>query len=86
MTKNLTIFFDGVKNIVVEKEKMLVTSIFSFSHNVFQSLLSQSPQKLRLCGKELSHGHIFSQFKKPYYCTDHDVNVNLSYSQKYQAA
>ena len=30
----MIVVFDGVENIV-EKEKMLVTSIFSFSHNVF---------------------------------------------------
>ena len=29
--------FDRVENIVEKKEKMLVTSIFSFSHNVFKS-------------------------------------------------
>ena len=32
---------------------MLVTSIFSFSHNVFKRLLSQGRQKSGLCGKEL---------------------------------
>ena len=32
---------------------MLVTSIFSFSHNVFKSLLFQGCEKLRLFGKEL---------------------------------
>ena len=37
-----------------EKEKMLVTSIFSFSHNVFKSLLLQGPKKSELCGKEVS--------------------------------
>ena len=37
--------FDGAEN-VWEKEKMLVTSIFSFSHNVFQSRLLQGRSKL----------------------------------------
>ena len=32
---------------------MLVTSIFSFSHNVFKRLLSHGLYKLGLCGKEL---------------------------------
>ena len=34
--------FDRVENIVV-KEKMLVTSIFLFSHNIFKRLLIQGP-------------------------------------------
>ena len=37
-----------------EKEKMLVTSIFSFSHNVFKSHLFQGCQKSGLCGEELN--------------------------------
>ena len=36
-----------------EKEKMLVASIFSFSHNVFKSLLSQDRKNQELFGKEL---------------------------------
>ena len=36
-----------------EKEKMLVTSIFSFSHNVFKSLLLRGCKKSGLCGKVL---------------------------------
>ena len=35
-------------------EKMLVTSIFSFSHNVFKRLLPQCHKKSGLCGKELT--------------------------------
>ena len=34
-----------VENIVGEKEKMLVTSIFFFSHNVFKRLLAQSKRR-----------------------------------------
>ena len=34
----------------VKKEKVLVTSIFSFSHNVLKRLLSQTRQKVSLCG------------------------------------
>ena len=41
VTKNLKFVFRRVENIV-DKEKMLVTSIFSFSHNVFKRLHSQS--------------------------------------------
>ena len=37
-----------------EKEKMLVTSIFSFSHNVFKRVFTQGSQKSGLCGKELT--------------------------------
>ena len=40
-----------VENIVVKKEKIMVISIFSFSHNVFKSLLFQGPYKSGLCGK-----------------------------------
>ena len=36
-----------------EKEKMLVTSIFSFSHNIFKRHLPQGLEKSGLCGKEL---------------------------------
>ena len=32
---------------------MLVTNIFSFSHNVFKRLFSQGHEKLGLCGKGL---------------------------------
>ena len=44
--------FDSVENIA-GKEKMLVTSIFSFSHNVLKRLLSQTRQKVSLCGNGL---------------------------------
>ena len=37
-----------------EKEKMLVTSIFSFSHNVFKSFLIHGRYKAGLCGKEFN--------------------------------
>ena len=36
-----------------EKEKLLVTSHFSFSHSVFKRLVSQGCQKVTLCGKGL---------------------------------
>ena len=41
---------------------MLVTSIFSFSFNVFKSPLFQGRQKSGLCGKEL----IYEMHKKQY--------------------
>ena len=40
VTQELNFLGEG-KKILWEKEKMLVTSIFSFSHNVFKSLLFQ---------------------------------------------
>ena len=39
-----------------EKEKLLVTSNFSFSHSVFRRLVSQGRQKVSLCGNWLSQG------------------------------
>ena len=41
-----------VKNTVV-KEKLLVTSNFSFSHSVFKRLVSQGRQKVSICGNGL---------------------------------
>ena len=37
----------------VEKEKLLVTRNFSFSHSVFKRLVSQRRQKVSLCGNGL---------------------------------
>ena len=37
-----------------EKEKLLVTSNFSFSHSVFKRLVSQGCQKVSLCGNGLT--------------------------------
>ena len=45
--------FDSVENIVGKKGKMLVSSIFSFSHNVLKRLISQTRQKVSLCGNGL---------------------------------
>ena len=41
VNENFDFVLGRVENIVGEKEKMLITSIFSFSHNVFKWLLSQ---------------------------------------------
>ena len=45
---------DSVKKTLWEKEKMLVTSIFFFSRNVFRSLLVQGHLKSGLYGKDLT--------------------------------
>ena len=37
-----------------EKEKLLITSNFSFSHSVFKTFVSQGHQKASLCGNGLS--------------------------------
>ena len=50
---------------IVEKEKMLVTSIFSFSHNVFKSLPVQYHLKLGLCGKELNQPNRPCIYRQP---------------------
>ena len=44
--------FDRVENIM-EKGKIACSSYFSISHNVFKRLLSQTRQKVSLCGKGL---------------------------------
>ena len=44
---------------------MLVTSIFSFSHNVFKRPLSQGREKSELCGKELTLLHTIPTFNDP---------------------
>ena len=38
-----------------EKEKMLVTSVFSFSHDVFKRFLPNGSYKSGLCGKEIKY-------------------------------
>ena len=42
------------KKTLWEKEKLLVTSNFSFSHCVFKRLVSQRRQKVSLCGNGLT--------------------------------
>ena len=51
--KNLKILLGRIENIVEGKEKMLLTSILSFIHNVFTSSLSQGHEKSGFCCKEL---------------------------------
>ena len=45
-------FVSGRVENIMEKEKMLVTSILSFSHNVFKGLFPQRHQKSIFCGTE----------------------------------
>ena len=47
-----------------EKEKMLVTSIFSFSHNVFKSFLFQGCLKSGLFGKGLMQEYKYKDYGK----------------------
>ena len=46
--------FDRIENIV-EKGEIACTSNSSFSHNVFNKLLSQTRQKMSLCGNGLKN-------------------------------
>ena len=43
-----------VEKTLWEKEKLLVTSNFSFSHSVFEKIISKGHQKLSLCGNGLN--------------------------------
>ena len=49
VTKMIISVFDRVENIV-GKGEIACTSNFSFSHNVFKRLLSQTHQKVGMCG------------------------------------
>ena len=53
VTKMVISVFDRVENIVGKRE-ITCTSNFSFSHNVFKRLLSQSCQKVSSCGNGLT--------------------------------
>ena len=52
VTKIIVSLFDRVENIV-GKGEIACTSNFSFSHNVFKRRLSQTRQKVSLCGNGL---------------------------------
>ena len=52
VTKLIISVFDRVENIV-RKGEIACTSKISFSHNVFKRLLSQTRQKVSLCGNGL---------------------------------
>ena len=64
LIKNGNLVWDGWKTFW-EKKKMLVTSIFSFSHNVCKKLLSQGCLKSGFCGKELTLYHTIPTFNDP---------------------
>ena len=53
VTKMNISVFDRIENIV-GKGEIACSSKFSFSHNVFKRLLSQTRQKVSLCGNELN--------------------------------
>ena len=48
-----------------KKEKLLLTSNFSFSHSVFKRLVSQGCQKVSLCGNGLTLYHTVATFNNP---------------------
>ena len=52
-TKMIISVFDRVENIV-GKGEIACTSNFSFSHSVFKRLLTQTRQKVSLCGNGLT--------------------------------
>ena len=54
-------FSKRVEN-TVGKEKLFVTSNFSFSHSVFKRLVSQGLHKVSLCGKGLNKYHTMMTF------------------------
>ena len=53
VTKKIIFVCDKVE-IIVGKGDIACTSNFSFSHNVFRRLLSQTCQKVSLCGNGLT--------------------------------
>ena len=62
---NLTKMAENYQNILKtrwEKEKLLVTSNFSFSHIVFKRPVSQGRQKVSLCGNGLTLYHTIPTF------------------------
>ena len=54
VTKMIVSVFDREENIV-GKGEIACTSNFSFSHNVFKRLFSQTRQKVSLCGNGLNY-------------------------------
>ena len=57
--------YPNEKKTLWEKEKLLVTSNFSFSHSVFKRHVSQGRQKVSLCGNGLTCYHTIPTFKDP---------------------
>ena len=61
LTKMAESYPNGKKTLW-EKEKLLITSNFSFSHSVFKRLVSQGRQKVSLCGNGLSAYTLYRHF------------------------
>ena len=57
-------FLKGLKTLW-EKEKLLVTSNFSFSHSVFKRLVQKTRKKQGLFGKGLTRYHTIPTFNDP---------------------
>ena len=58
--QNVKLVFHRIENIVGKEEKMLVTRIFFFSHNVFKRLFTPVRQNSSLCGKGLTKNKSFA--------------------------
>ena len=52
-TQNIRFVFHRIEKTLWEKKKMLVTSIFFFSHNVFKRFFPSVRPRLSLCGTGL---------------------------------
>ena len=64
VTKTIIYVFDRIENIV-RKEEIVCTSNFSFSHNVFKRLLSQTRQKVSLSGNGINLSQTSPGFYMP---------------------
>ena len=72
--------FDRVESIM-GKGEIACTSNFSFSHNVFRRLLSQTRQKVSLCGNRLTKYQILDLSKLKAFA---DVKTNMTQILKLQ--
>ena len=63
-----------------EREKLLGTSNFSFSHSVFKRHVSQGRQKVSLCGKVLNRKKINEQSRKRH-VKEEQKTVHLGYKE-----
>ena len=61
-----------------EKEKLLITSNFSFSHSVFKRLVSQGCQKVLLCGNGLTMGISLTYLTGYSISVDNEAKTKLS--------
>ena len=68
--------FDRVENIV-GKGEIAWTSNFSFTHNVFKRLLSQTCQKVSLCGKGLNQNPSWKWIMIMCNCLTHYQTTNF---------